>query len=405
MALFRSSLKESIAKHKLWLESDGEESQRFSAAGASFEKIDLSNANLSKANLSGANLSGANLSNTNLKEATLFGAKLIGANFNGANLSSAALSGAELQGASLQNTILTDALLCEVTLTGANLSNADLHKANLSLGVPEFIKSKNIQSILSGNVISLISIRQTNLQEANLSGANLSEANLDFADLFAANLSGANLSKAKLFAANLNKANLTNVNLCGADLFRVKALNANFSSADLTDACIEDWIIDSDTRFDEVICKSIYLKHILRSFPDYILRKYRDRRPFNPHTTFAQGDFVKLVSKDKAAIELENRGSDILQERVIIEEMSHIFDNLIDQYSQRYVDASESDRLTLLKLEISYQANFDPAFKLRLLEAIGKPDNQDLTKLLAENTFVSVSQEIIQKWLIAEWKG
>ena len=330
MSLFRTSLKENLAKHKLWLESDGEEGDRFSAAGASFEKTDLEGANLSKANLSGANFSGANLSEADLSEATLFGAKLIGANINGANLSSSALSGAELQGATLQGAILTEALLCEAILTGVDLSNADLHRANLSLGIPEFVKSKNIQSIVSGHIVPFIGVRQTNLTEANLSGANLSEANLDFANLSDANLSGANLSSAKLFAVNLSKANLSNANLHGADLFRVRALNTNFSSADLTDACIEEWIIDSETRFDEVNCESIYLKHILRSLPDYIFRRYCDRRPFNPKATFAQGDFVKLVSRDNAGLELENRGSDILQERVVIEELHEIFEHLIE---------------------------------------------------------------------------
>ena len=402
MSLFRTSLKENLAKHKLWLESDGEEGHRFSAAGASFEKTDLNGVNLSKANLSGANFSGANLSEANLSEATLFGAKLIGTNLNGANLSSCALSGAELQGATLQDAILTEALLCEAILTGADLSNADLHRANLSLGIPEFIKSKNIQSMISGHPVPFIAVRQTNLTEANLSGANLSEANLDFADLSNANLSGANLSGAKLFAVNLSKANLSNANLHGADLFRVKALNTNFSSADLTEACIEEWIIDSETRFDEVNCKSIYLKHILRSLPDYISRKYCDRRPFNPKATFAQGDFVKLVSRDNAGLELENRGSDILQERVVVEELHEIFEHLIEQYSQRYADASISDRLILLKLEITCQAKVDPAFRLRLLEAVSTKSNQELTKLLTDNAFVSVSGDTIHQWLATE---
>ena len=402
MSLFRTSLKENLAKHKLWLESHGEEGDRFSAAGASFEKTDLEGANLSKANLSGANFSGANLSEADLSEATLFGAKLIGANINGANLSSSALSGAELQGATLQGAILTEALLCEAILTGVDLSNADLHRANLSLGIPEFVKSKNIQSIVSGHIVPFIGVRQTNLTEANLSGANLSEANLDFANLSDANLSGANLSSAKLFAVNLSKANLSNANLHGADLFRVRALNTNFSFADLTEACIEEWIIDSETRFDEVNCKSIYLKHILRSLPDYIFRRYCDRRPFNPKATFAQGDFVKLVSRDNAGLELENRGSDILQERVVIEELHEIFEHLIEQYSQRYADASVSDRLTLLKLEITYQAKVDSAFRLRLLEAVSTKSNQELIKLLTDNAFVSVSEDTIQQWLATE---
>ncbi len=398
MSIFKMSLKESLTKHKLWLDSHGENGQRLSAAGTNFEKADLSQANLIKANLSGANLSEANLSSANLREATLFGANLSGANLNNANLSEALLSGADLQGATLQKALLTEALLCEANLINVDLSHADLHKANLSLGIPEFVKAKNIQSLLLGNSIPSLFVNQTNLNGANLTEANLSEANLDFANLTEANLTGVNLSKAKLFAVDLSQANLSNANLNGADLFRVKALDTNFSSADFTDACIEEWLINRDTRFDEVSCDSIYLKHILRSLPDYILRRYSDRRPFNPQTKFAQGDFVKLISKDKTITELEECGSDILQQYLLFEELHQMFEQLSDQYSHRYVDASESDRQTLLKLELTYQTKINPAFRERLLEAIVS-QTRELSKFLKNNTFVSISQELLQSWL------
>jgi uncharacterized protein YjbI with pentapeptide repeats len=398
MIFFGASLKENLAKHQLWLESHGNQGQRFSAAGANFEKADLSGANLSKANLSGANLSEVNLSGANLIETTLFGAKLSGANLNAANLSSASLSGVELQGATLKDAILIESLLCEANLAGADLSNTDLHKANLSLGIPEFLKAKNIQLLLIGGGIPFVSINQTNLKEANLSGANLSEANLDFANLCEANLSGADLTKAKLFAVDLSKANLSGANLFSADLFRVKALSTNFSFANLTHACIEEWIIDRDTTFDDVICDSIYLKHVLRSLPDYILRRYCDRRPFNPKTKFAQGDFVKLISKGTTASELEKYGSEILQEQVLIEELHQIFEQLSEQYEQRYPNASLSDRETILKLEIRYQAQDDAAFRGRLLEAINSPSRL-LTDLLQNNSFVTVSLETLETFL------
>ncbi len=402
MSLFRTSLKESLDKHKLWLESHGEAGQRFNMAGASFEQIDLRKANLIKANLSGTNLSEANLSEADLHEAILFGANLNGANLDGVNLSGASLSGAELQGASLQKAVLREAILCEANLNSANFSNADLHKANFSLGIPEFIKAKKIQALLSGAKVSSVDFYQTNLKESNLSGANLSEANLDFADLYAANLSGANLSQAKLFAANLNHADLSNANFYGADLFRVKACDANFSLANLTDACIEEWIIDSDTKFDGVNCQSIYLKHVLRTLPDYILRKYCDRRPFNSKATFAQGDFIKLIRRGNLVSELESQGSDILQQRVVIEELHQIFEYLSELYSHRYADASASDLQTLLRLEICYQAKIEPAFRLRLIEAFGTSANQELIHLLTDNPFVQISQETIQEWLSKE---
>jgi uncharacterized protein YjbI with pentapeptide repeats len=300
MAFFRSSLKDNLGKHQLWLDSQGSQGRRFNAAGANFEKVDLSGVNLSRANLSGANLSSANLNEANLSEATLFGATLKGAKLNRANLSSALLSGVELQGAILVNAILQEAVLCEANLTGANLTGANLHKANLSLGIPEFVKVKNMQTLSIGSCIPFVAVNQTNLQEVNFSKTDLSEANLDFANLCAANLKEANLNKAKLFAANLNRANCDGANLHSADLFRITALDTNFSRAILTEACIESWQINSHTQFDDVICDSIYLKHILKTLPDYLLRKYCDRRPFNPKAIFAQGDFIKFLQQEYA---------------------------------------------------------------------------------------------------------
>jgi len=246
--------------------------------------------------------------------------------------------------------------------------------------------------------IYFVNVNQTNLKEANLSGANLSEANLDFANLFEANLSGANLQKAKLFAVNLSKANLSHASLEGADLFRSLALGTDFSSANFTESCIEEWIIDRDTKLDDLICDSIYLKHLLRSLPDYILRKYSDRRPFNPKAKFAQGDFVKLVSNIDQGSELEKHGSEVLQEQILIEELHQIFEQLSEQYLQRYADASASDRLAILKLEIRYQVKNNLAFRERLLEAINLP-SQALTDLLQNNSFVPVSSQVITTFL------
>ncbi|TYQ30080.1 pentapeptide repeat-containing protein [Pseudanabaena sp. UWO310] len=398
MSIFRGFLKDNLAKHQLWLESHGAKGQRFSMAGANLKRADLHGVNLHKANLSGANLSEINLSGANLSEATLFGAKLRGANLNSANLSNASLSGTELQDASLQNAILIETLLCEADLTGANLYNANLHKANLSPAIPEFVKAKNIQSILTDIHIPFINVNQTNLKAVNLSGADLSEANLDFANLVEANLSDANLSKAKLFNANLSHANLTSANLKGADLFRSQALGTNFSSANLTNACIEGWTIDRHTLFDGVICDAIYLRHVLRSLPDFILRKYCDRRPFNPKAEFAQGDFVKLLGKENVTLELENHGSEFLQEQILMEELEQIFEQLSDQYSLRYAESSVSDLQTILKLEIRYHTKDNFAFRERLVDAL-KSRSQVLQERLQNNLFVNVSPQEMENFL------
>ena len=98
----KKELKEILAQHVLWLDSDGEQGRRAYLWGA----------NLTRAYLYGANLNGANLSRADLR----------GADLRGADLEGADLEGADLTGADL---------------TGANLRRADLRRANLGPEIRE----------------------------------------------------------------------------------------------------------------------------------------------------------------------------------------------------------------------------------------------------------------------------
>ncbi len=86
------SLADVLARHKIWLESDGREGcpadlseRKFTGAvscGVDFEKADLQ-----RADFTGADLRNANLRNTNLRQAVFDGTDLQGADFSGADLS------------------------------------------------------------------------------------------------------------------------------------------------------------------------------------------------------------------------------------------------------------------------------------------------------------------------------
>ncbi len=77
-------LKQILAAHETWLETDGEEGKR-----ADLSRTDLQDANLESAILREANLQGAILVGANLQEAYLTSAKLQGARLGGANLTKA----------------------------------------------------------------------------------------------------------------------------------------------------------------------------------------------------------------------------------------------------------------------------------------------------------------------------
>lgn len=217
--------------------------------GAKLSGVDLSRANLSRADLSKADLIGANLREAYLSEAYLSEADLIGAD----------LRGADLRGADLISANLIAANLSHIYLSGADLSKANLSGADL-------IGAKLIGTKLSG---------------VNLSGANLSEANLSGAHLVGANFKG----------ANLRGANFSSANLRGANLQRTKALNTNFNKAVLTGVCLEDWLINSTTNLNEVICEYVYLQG-----------ENKERNP--SHGNFVPGEFTELFQKPLETVDL-----------------------------------------------------------------------------------------------------
>lgn len=106
----------------------------------------------------------------------------------------------------------------------------------------------------------------------NYTALNLSNLYLDRVDLSASTLTYTNLNQ-----SNLRQANLENINLSN-----VQALGTDFSEADLTGACIQNWGINSETKFTNIRCDYIYLEP-----------NQQERKPASG--IFQPGDFEKLV--------------------------------------------------------------------------------------------------------------
>ncbi len=254
-------------------------------------------------NLSGANLSRANLSRADLGElgpssGVEMGANLKKANLSGANLSGACLNGADLTDANLSNADLSGALIIGTTLIRANLNNADLSGAWIEF--TDFTEAKLIATKFARvkfncDAIHLARSDYSHLQKYvfkfNLREANLSEADLTGFDLSDANLAGINLNGADLTDANVNRADLSRADLRRANLTRTQALSTNFTSAEFTGACLEDWNINSTTKFDSVICQDVYLRS-----------GHQERRPSSGN--FALGEFTKLFQKALETVDL-----------------------------------------------------------------------------------------------------
>jgi uncharacterized protein YjbI with pentapeptide repeats len=130
----KEELNEVLAKHKLWLESEGAEG----------EQADFSDAYLYRADLSYAILEGANLSDAYLYRADLSYANLSRVDLSHANLSRATLSYANLSNAILEGVNLSHADLSRVDLSHVNLSHVNLSRANLSRAILEGVNLEGV---------------------------------------------------------------------------------------------------------------------------------------------------------------------------------------------------------------------------------------------------------------------
>ncbi|MBD2318570.1 pentapeptide repeat-containing protein [Phormidium tenue] len=201
------------------------------------------------------------LSNERFYGADLTEADLRKVNLKQVNLSNSDCSHADISFANCNNTTFSGAILFKTNFTSANLSGAYLNdtkcnRANFYL---------------------------TNLTRANLEGTTLDFADLSFSSLICTNFNGSKINKAKFIGADLRGANLQ---MC-------QALEADFTEADFTGACIQDWKINSDTKFDRVKCDFIYLQ-----------TNEQERIPHNPKVNFKKGEFEKFITKAQNTVDL-----------------------------------------------------------------------------------------------------
>ena len=108
----QKELNERIAQHKLWLDTDGKEGDRFVAYERHLRGVSLVDADLRCASLQGADLRDANLLGARLSYADLSGADLSGADLSGADLRHADLFKADIQRVNLQHADFSHSCLC-----------------------------------------------------------------------------------------------------------------------------------------------------------------------------------------------------------------------------------------------------------------------------------------------------
>ncbi|MEM9538167.1 MAG: pentapeptide repeat-containing protein [Cyanobacteria bacterium P01_E01_bin.42] len=350
-------------------------------------KANLSNMNLKEVDFSQTDLCEADICNTDLRETDFYLANLNGIKINEKTqldekwqkvweilnhpLKNRNLREADLEGVNLGKTNLYLNNLSQANLRESDLSQANLHSASL-------IQSDLYLSHLCYADLNGADLSYANLGEADLSGANLNLTDLRGVNLRVAYLQEANLSEANLYDASLDRAKFRKANLTKVNLTRVQALATDFNNANLTGACIEDWHINSETKFENVICEYIYLKSEFKNGKTV----YTDRRPHDSNRIFAPGDFTRLVQKATETLDLIfNDGIDwdifatsfqsLKQERISVEGENCIFavrtiDNLDDgSLVIRIRVHPYLDEATKIAIEQDFWAKYNPLLEVK----------------------------------------
>ena len=173
-------------------------------------------------------------------------------------------TGTDFSGACLKSVDFTDATLSNCKFDDAETSYVNWTNVNGKRSSIDF-EYKRMQLLISRK------------------GANGIYQDLDLSDR---NLFAIDLMKANLTGSDLTNSNLQNTDLRFTSLSNAKAGGTDFSHAKLTGACIQNWTINPDTRFEGIECEHIYLT------PD---QSPENRRPLSG--TFEPGDFQILVEK------------------------------------------------------------------------------------------------------------
>lgn len=98
----RDHLVKILARHTLWVQTNGTEGERLDLRGANLVEAALDGADLWRASLRKTNLAQADLREANLDRAVLWKANLSGADLGETNLCTANLRGSDLSGAKME---------------------------------------------------------------------------------------------------------------------------------------------------------------------------------------------------------------------------------------------------------------------------------------------------------------
>ncbi|MEJ1930323.1 pentapeptide repeat-containing protein [Nostoc sp. NIES-2111] len=218
-----------------------------------------------------------------------------------------AVAFAAFGGTSFRNANLTDA-----NFTAATLKSTDFRKAILTCTC--FNKTKKLDHVRPGTTY----LQKAQVRRVLVTGQG-QEKNFDREDLRGVNFKRANLVDASFIGTNLSQANLQDADLSRAKLVQTQLDGTDFTGATLTGAYIQDWGITTNTKFDGVRCKYVYMRLSTKENPDPL------RKPDNHKEVFADGEFGDFIQPIFDTLDLyHNQGVD---PRAIAISFKHLAEN------------------------------------------------------------------------------
>lgn len=203
-------LKAVVDKHKLWLDTNGEDGEQ-----AALQGINLAYRDLSAVDFRRADFTGAELQCVRLARADLRGAVFNYANMYLADLAKANCQGAKFRKAKLRAAVLSNACLQDCDFTEANMSAARLSRATVTWA--EFTYAD-----LSDAFASDVDFNNTTLRFANMCRTDLRYSVLGNARCVYTNFGCANLRDADVRVTDLSTARIDGAQLDGAKLIVIE---------------------------------------------------------------------------------------------------------------------------------------------------------------------------------------
>ncbi|MEL7245393.1 MAG: pentapeptide repeat-containing protein [Cyanobacteria bacterium J06573_2] len=183
---------------------------------------------------------------------------------------------ADLENASFENAIL---------------QNTDFRRANLKQTWWYFARELDIARV-GNSYLQYPLVRQLltcGYLKNNQRNTNYQSKNFDRLNLKGINAKNAILNNASFINTDLSEANFQGADLSNSLLVQTQLDKTDFTNATLTGAVIQDWNITTNTKFDNVRCKYVYMRVSTEDNPDPL------RKPDNNREVFEIGEFGDFI--------------------------------------------------------------------------------------------------------------